>query len=164
MGLKVDTTTVCRIALDVGLPVREICVLQKGGVETPEDVKQHLERAARDGMDEICFKELCVASLSENPLAGAKENAYCETHQVPLSMVIQALGDLGFTQQGELPWGSPYFEGLAGGKTLRVAAYTEPSTGWERHNKLVRSWNLMSDGTCMASLEDPASRLSCQRQ
>ena len=137
---------------------------RKEARKPPEDVKQHLERAARDGMDEICFKELYVASLSENPLAGAKENAYRETHQVPLSMVIQALGDLGFTQQGELPWGSPYFEGLAGGKTLRVAAYTEPSTGWERHNKLVRSWNLMSDGTCMASLEDPASRLSGQRQ
>jgi len=43
---------------------------------------------------------------------------------------------------------------------VQVAAYTEPSVGWERAHGLVRSWNLMADGTCLASLEDPASALT----
>jgi hypothetical protein len=37
---------------------------------------------------------------------------------------------------------------------MRVAAYTEPSLFWERSRGLARSWNVMSDGTCLASLED----------
>lgn len=159
MGLAVNTPLVIDAAQQAGIPVRLICVLQKGGVETFFDVRSYLERAANDGANEVCFKELYVSSLSENPWARSKENLYCQDNQVPLSMLIDALMELGFEQTGALPWGSPYFEGSIGGKRLRVAAYTEPSVGWERSHGIVRSWNLMSDGACLASLEDPHSIL-----
>ena len=42
---------------------------------------------------------------------------------------------------------------------IRVAAYTEPSLFWERSHGVARSWNLMSDGRCLASLEDRASEI-----
>ncbi len=43
---------------------------------------------------------------------------------------------------------------------LRVAAYTEPSLFWERTNAIARSWNIMADGTCLASLEDRQSTIA----
>ena len=56
-----------------------------------------------------------------------------------------------------LPWGAPVFEVPSERGPLKVAAYTEPSLFWERTQGLCRSWNLMSDGRCYASLEDRAS-------
>lgn len=159
MGIEVDTPQVMDIVAQAGIPVRIVCVLQKGGVDTERAVQQFLVRAANDGADEVCFKELYVSSLSENPWASSKENLYCQNNQVPLKLIIGTMEKMGFIRTGELPWGSPYFEGVVQGKRLRVAAYTEPSVGWERRNGMVRSWNLMSDGTCMASLEDPNSVL-----
>ena len=41
-----------------------------------------------------------------------------------------------------------------------MAAYTEPSVMWERENGLLRSWNMMSDGSVLASLEDAESVIS----
>ena len=118
-----------------------------------------LERSAAEGFGEVCFKELYVSSLSENRWAGSAVNAYARTHQVPLAVVLEGLAALGLARTGELPWGSPIFEGTVRGRPMRVAAYTEPSVGWERSHALVRSWNLMADGTCLASLEDPASAI-----
>ncbi|MCP3097890.1 radical SAM protein [Myxococcus sp. K15C18031901] len=156
MGLSVDAGALARA---FGLRSRAICVLQRGGVDDVSKVLAYLERSARDGFDEVCFKELYVSSLSENPWAPSAVNRYCETHQVPLGVVLRAMDAAGFTKVAELPWGSPVFEGEVAHRVLRVAAYTEPSVGWERTHRLVRSWNLMSDGTCMASLEDPASEV-----
>ncbi len=55
---------------------------------TPDDdaekVKAFLERAADDGFGEICFKELYVSSISENPWAASAPNRFCEENQVPL--------------------------------------------------------------------------------
>jgi len=53
-----------------------------------------------------------------------------------------------------LPWGAPVFQLNVEGKQMSVAAYTEPSVAWELRNKMCRSWNLMADGQCYASLED----------
>ncbi|QSQ17541.1 radical SAM protein [Myxococcus landrumensis] len=156
MGVSVDSGALARA---FGLRSRAICVLQRGGVDDVEKVRAYLERSAREGFHEVCFKELYVSSLSENPWAPSAVNRYCEDHQVPLAVVLRAMEVAGFTKVAELPWGSPVFEGEVAGRVLRVAAYTEPSVGWERTHRLVRSWNLMSDGTCLASLEDPASEL-----
>lgn len=159
MGLRVDTPRVIEVARQAGIPTRIICVVQKGGVQTAQDIENFLHRAAQDGADQVCFKELYVSSLSENPWASSRENIYCQANQVPLSMVVQALEGMGFEKTSTLPWGSPCYEGRVGDRMLKAAAYTEPSVGWERKNKIARSWNLFSDGKCAASLEDPASIL-----
>lgn len=146
------------------LRLRLICVLQKGGVATSEDIQAYLEFAAREGVDEVCFKELYVSTTLESAYHDRPENAWSRAHQVPLARLTQTLELLGFEQTGALPWGSPLYSGTvaaAGGppRALRVAAYTEPSLYWERANGIARSWNLMADGTCLASLEDPDSLL-----
>lgn len=159
MRLRVDSAAVGRAAKRVGLRTRAICVLQRGGVDDEARVQAYVERSVADGFDEVCFKELYVSSLAENAWAPSAVNQYCERHSVPLATVLRAMRGLGFDQLLTLPWGSPVFEGRVDGSRVRVAAYTEPSVGWERAHGLVRSWNLMADGSCLASLEDPASRL-----
>jgi hypothetical protein len=62
-----------------------------------------------------------------------------------------------------LPWGAPVFTGQVDGRDVRVAAYTEPSLFWERTRGVARSWNVMADGSCLASLEDRGSRLERDR-
>jgi hypothetical protein len=159
MGLRVDAGLLARAGRELGLRTRAICVLQRGGVEDARGVTAYLERSAAEGFAEVCFKELYVSSLSENRWAGSAVNAYARTHQVPLKVVLEGLDGLGFVRTASLPWGSPVFEGTVRGRTMRVAAYTEPSVGWERSHGLARSWNLMADGACVASLEDPGSVL-----
>jgi hypothetical protein len=66
----------------------------------------------------------------------------------------------GFAVASRLPWGAPVLTGLWNGALLAVAAYTEPSLFWERSTGIARSWNIMADGQCLVSLEDPASALS----
>lgn len=159
MGLAVDSRRLAQQAAALGLRTRAICVLQRGGIADEPGVRRYLERAVDDGFDEVCFKELYVSSLAENPWAESRANRFCEAHQVPLQRVIAALHSLGFEQADTLPWGSPVFAGELAGRRLRVAAYTEPSVGWERTQGLVRSWNALADGSCVASLEDPSSVL-----
>jgi hypothetical protein len=159
MGLRVDSASVARVARQAGLKTRALCVLQRGGVDDEAKVQAYLERSVAEGFDEVCFKELYVSSLTENAWAPSAVNRYCEAHSVPLATVLRSVLRLGFEQRLTLPWGSPVFEGRLCGARVSVAAYTEPSVGWERTHGLVRSWNLMADGSCLASLEDPASQL-----
>jgi hypothetical protein len=49
------------------------------------------------------------------------------------------------------------YEGVFSGNSFTIAAYTEPSLYWELVNGLSRSWNIMSNGECLASLEDKNS-------
>lgn len=160
MGLAVDSGAIAGWARELGLRSRAICVVQRGGVDSRAKVRAYLERSAIEGFDQVCFKELYVSSLAENPWAPSAINRHCETHRYPLAKVITALTELGFVARSQLPWGSPVFEGELHGRTLEVAAYTEPSVGWERTHGVVRSWNLLANGRCLASLEDPASALS----
>ena len=157
MGLAVDSASRARLSRSLGLRTRAICVLQRSGVATADDVVAYVRRSAREGFDEVCFKELYVSSTSENPWAPSAVNQFCEVNQVPLAVVLEAMARLGFFERATLPWGSPVFEGEVDGARVGVAAYTEPSVGWERTHRLVRSWNVMADGACLASLEDPAS-------
>ena len=159
LGLDVKTSEVASLVKESGLHMRYICLLQKQGINSSERIEQYLRRSAAEGVGEVCFKELYVSSLSENPKSPSKENIYCMMNQVPLSLLIETLESLGFEQTAQLPWGSPVYTGVLDGVTMQVAAYTEPSVGWERKQGVVRSWNLTSDGDCLASLEDPMSVL-----
>jgi hypothetical protein len=163
MGLAVPGHRVMSLCQAAGLPTRQIAVIQKKGVAQPADVEAYLRRSASEGNAQVCFKELYVSALSENPWANSKENQYAQKHQVPLSMVIDTLATLGFTLSHRLPWGSPVYQGIIDNQVMQVAAYTEPSVGWERTHGVVRSWNWMINGECLASLEDPASRLPAPR-
>lgn len=143
----------------LALNLRLICVLQRGGVEDSNGVAAYLDWAAARDVEEVCFKELYVSSTLESAYHDRPENAWSREHQVPLSMLVSFLEEKGFVVTSKLPWGSPVYAGIWAGKPMRVAAYTEPSLHWERSNGIARSWNIMSDGSCLASLEDPSSRV-----
>ncbi|MDX8400673.1 MAG: radical SAM protein [Gallionellaceae bacterium] len=157
MGLQMHSDRVVTSALVIGLKPRVICVLQKNGVSTSEKAVQYLRRMAKEGVPEICFKELYVSSQIENHWANEKENQFSQSHQVSLGVVIETMAQLDFKETARLPWGSPVFDGFIEGHPMRVAAYTEPSVGWELQHRLVRSWNFMADGQTLASLEDSRS-------
>lgn len=169
MGIDTGTESVLAawrgLSLDAKPRLRLVCVLQQGGVATEQDIAAYLHWAAQEGVDEVCFKELYVSTTLESAYHARPENAWSRAHQVPLSRLTGALGQLGFAPDGALPWGAPLYARQVTGpggaqRTLRVAAYTEPSLYWERRHGIARSWNLMADGTCLASLEDPASQLA----
>ncbi len=159
MGIRTNSDRVVTSALAIGLKPRIICVLQKDGVSTSEKVVKYLQRMAQEGVPEICFKELYVSSQIENHWASEKENQFAKIHQVSLGVVIDAMAQLGFEESARLPWGAPIFDGFISGQPMRVAAYTEPSVGWELQHRLVRSWNFMADGKTLASLEDSRSQI-----
>ena len=92
-------------------------------------------------------------------LADDEDRASVQT-RTRLQKELAEAGSRGFHERARLPWGAPVYEGQCDGHTVRVAAYTEPSLFWERTHCLARSWNVMSDHTCLASLEDRASALT----
>jgi hypothetical protein len=139
------------------LRLRLICVLQRGGVASVTDVYDYVRWASGLGVSEICFKELYVATSEESVYFSRAANTWSAKNQVPLKVVHDWARENRFEVSDRLPWGSPVFSGAVGGKAIRVAAYTEPSLFWERSHGMARSWNVMSDGTCLASLEDRAS-------
>lgn len=137
--------------------LRWVCVLQKGGVECLSSLYEYMDFAAASGVPEICFKELYVSTSVESLFYTAESNKWSEEHQVPLSLIIAFCQDHGFIKTAELPWGASIYEGTWKNVPLRIAAYTEPSVFWERSTGVCRSWNLMADGTLLASLEDTNS-------
>lgn len=156
-----ETLRILREGRAIPLRLRLICVLQKGGIESADDIARYLTWAQAQGVDEVCFKELYVSTTLESAYHANPENVWSLANQVPLSMLTEVMPTLGFEQDGALPWGAPlYRKATETGRPFRVAAYTEPSLFWERANGVARSWNLMADGTCLVSLEDPASRLT----
>jgi molybdenum cofactor biosynthesis enzyme MoaA len=141
------------------LKLRWICVLQKGAIEDRASLGEYVDWAAETGVEEICFKELYVSTTSESVYHAAASNAWSRDHQAPLRVVLDLAYERSWSRTGELPWGAPIFEGDVAGQKMRVAAYTEPSVFWELHNGVCRSWNLMADGRCLASLEDRKSEV-----
>jgi len=139
------------------LRLRMICVLQRGGIETLEDIESYVAWAMSFGVEEVCFKELYVSTSEESVYFSREANAWSAAHQVSLSVVHEWANRNRLTVAAHLPWGAPIFSGTVRGGPVRVAAYTEPSLFWERSRGLARSWNVMSDGTCLASLEDRRS-------
>jgi hypothetical protein len=162
MSLKTGSDRVAAAWAQSGLPglaLRWICVLQRGGVEDRTTLEQYLDWACSTGAREVCFKELYVASSVESEYFDRQANEWSAVHQVPLGLVINHAKQAGWELKEKLPWGAPVFEGAWRGSPLRVAAYTEPSVLWERTNGICRSWNLMADGRCLASLEDRRSEV-----
>jgi hypothetical protein len=169
MMLKIPSSEVAktwRYGLDNGYftnltRMRWVCVLQKGAVDSNTTLIEYFNMAASSGVSEICFKELYISTSTESLFHDASSNKWSEENQVPLSLIIDFCNDNNFKQSGSLPWKAPIYEGVWNGQPLKIAAYTEPSVYWERVNGVCRSWNLMSDSTCLASLEDRDSGV-CQ--
>jgi len=142
-----------------GISPRLICVLQKGGIETVEDVERYVEWASSLGVSQVCFKELYVSTSTESEYHSEPGNVWSQQHQVSLKVVLDFFEANGWGMASKLPWGSPIHEGEMNGVPMQVAAYTEPSLFWELSNKLCRSWNIMADGRCLTSLEDRKSEI-----
>jgi len=142
-----------------GLQIRLICVLQHGGVADEADVADYLSWAAALGVEEVCFKELYVSTSTESLYFDRTANIWSREHQISLSVVTRFAEQYGFEMASRLPWGAPVYDGSWDGQPMRIAAYTEPSLLWERTNGIARSWNVMADGRCYASLEDRASEI-----
>jgi molybdenum cofactor biosynthesis enzyme MoaA len=141
------------------LDFRWICVLQRGGVEDRASLSRYLDWAVGGGVEQICFKELYVSTSVESEYHDRAANEWSARHQVPLRLILDFAREAGWTVRETLPWGAPVFEGRWRDRPVRVAAYTEPSLFWELSNGVCRSWNLMADGRCLASLEDRNSEV-----
>jgi hypothetical protein len=142
------------------LRLRLISVLQKRGVEDAATLGRYVSWAADQGVEETCFKELYVSTSAESVYHDRSANDWSRCHQVPLSVVTRFAEREGFVVESRLPWGAPVYRGDWLGKSLRIAAYTEPSLFWERTHGIARSWNVMADGRCHVSLEDRASEIT----
>ncbi|CAA6821525.1 MAG: Radical SAM protein [uncultured Sulfurovum sp.] len=146
----------------ITLNIRLIAVLQKGAIDSKEEIKNYLDWAGSFGVEQICFKELYVSTSSESYYHEFEANEFSYSRQVPLALVLEFCHEHGFKKVSELPWGAPVYEGKFNGNYFSIAAYTEPSLYWELVNGLSRSWNLMSNGDCLASLEDKHSFVEAQ--
>ena len=153
-----DSWSVGRSSLSQ-LRLRWICVLQRGGIENRALLEGYLEWAVSSRVEEICYKDLYVSTSVESEYFDRAANNWSADNQISLRMVLDFALDSGWELVHRLPWGAPIFEGLWRGRRVRVAAYTEPSLFWELTNGICRSWNLMADGRCLASLEDRQSEV-----
>ena len=159
MKIANATPTVVDAAARAGLRVRLVCVLQRAGIADGDAIDAYVRWAGALGADEVCFKELYVSTSRESIYHSSAANEHSARNQVPLANVLAWAERAGFRETARLPWGAPVFDGRIGDRALRVAAYTEPSLFWERTHGIARSWNVMADGTCLASLEDRRSAL-----
>lgn len=165
MGLDIDSEAIAIAANQLvpqihNLNLRWICVLQKGGIDSKGALKQYLDWSFQNKVSQICFKELYVSSSSESLYYEKQANDWSYMNQVPLSMLLDYAREQEWEQIDQLPWGSPIYKVSKGAESIIVAAYTEPSVSWELANKQCRSWNLMADGRCYASLESKDSEIN----
>jgi hypothetical protein len=144
---------------DLSLQLRWVCVLQQQGVHDEVTLRSYLDWAVGTGVKQICFKELYVAATSESLYYDSGYNGWCQHNQVPMKLVLNFLIQRQARKIAELPWGSPIYNLRWMGHELDIAVYTEPSVFWERSKGICRSWNLMADGTCYASLETKESEI-----
>lgn len=159
MKLHTPIETILKVknSAKLKLNIRLISVLQEGGVDSKEEIENYLNWAGSFGVEQVCFKELYVSTSSESYYHKYSANDFSYEHQVPLRLVLEFCQEHGFEKVGELPWGAPLYKGLFNGNSFTIAVYTEPSLYWELVNGLSRSWNIMSNGECLASLEDKNS-------
>lgn len=135
--------------------IRLICVLQKDGICSKQTIQDYVKYAQSHNVKEICFKELYVASSIDSIYNKNPENIYSHNQQISLKEVLNYCHEFGYKKIAELPWGSPVFSN----NLIKIAAYTEPSVGWELTNGICRSWNIMADLKNYATLEDLNSLL-----
>ena len=164
MNLDVDVDRISKayktIKADrLGFQLRLICVLQKGAVDSVDEMQNYINWAAESGINQVCFKELYVSSSRESYFYEKDSNKWSYENQVPLSLLVNYAVEQGWSRLTTLPWGSPVYVAKTNAGDVQVAAYTEPSLSWELENKLCRSWNLMADGRCYSSLETRESEV-----
>lgn len=159
MSLDIDSEIIAQTISNEKIPLilRWICVLQKGGIDSLEKLQRYIDWTFKLGVKQICFKELYVSSSSESIYFNQKANDWSYENQVPLSLVIGLAEQQEWELIDRLPWGSPVYRVCRGEQELTIAAYTEPSVSWELANEQCRSWNVMSNGECYASLESKDS-------
>ncbi len=165
MGIDTQTENVLQTFLEnrekfKNLRLRLICVLQKSGVNSAEEVGNYVQWARSKGVMEVNFKELYVSTDRESTYANSDFNIYSETNRVHLRTVLDFARQNHWEKSGELPWGAPVFEKTVDNARMRIAVYTEPSVFWERTHGVARSWNLMADGKLLMSLEDGDTELT----
>lgn len=141
------------------LKLRFICVLQKAGVGTEQEIINYINWAQSVGVSEINFKELYVSTDRESSYYLSAANVFSENNRIFLRTVLNVARKEGWMQVSQLPWGAPVFQKDLSGTTMQIAAYTEPSLFWERTNGIARSWNLMADGKLLVSLETGDSEI-----
>ena len=159
LGINIESVLRTLVNLSTGITPRLICVLQKGGIENEADIEEYLKFAAKNKVDQVCFKELYVSTSTESHYHSYESNKWSRDNQVSLSVLTDYLESRPSKIISRLPWGAPVYETEVNGRTIKAAAYTEPSLYWERSQGLARSWNIMSDGTVLASLEDKDSQV-----
>lgn len=159
--MKLDTPIEKLLSLKrdkkISLNIRLICVLQKNGINSKIEIGHYLDWASFYGVSQICFKELYVSSSSVSYYHEYSANDFSYENQISLRLVLEFCEENGFKKVGELPWGAPLYEGYYHNHKFTIAGYTEPSLYWELTYRLSRSWNIMSNGECLASLEDKES-------
>ena len=161
MSLDIESEIISQDFLTNERPttLRWVCVLQKGGIDTSEALQKYIDWTFQQGVTQICFKELYVSSSSESVYFSQAANDWSYQNQVPLSLVTEMAEQQSWELVNQLPWGSPVYRIRRGERSITVAAYTEPSVSWELANKQCRSWNVMSNGDCFASLESKNSMI-----
>jgi len=164
MGLDIDSEPLALLSQQLSQQyshffLRWVCVLQKGGIDSSILLQNYIDWAFNHQVKQICFKELYVSSSSESLYFDAKANDWSYQNQVSLSLITEYAKQQNWRLLFKLPWGSPVYEITKGNQTMTIAAYTEPSVSWELANKTCRSWNLLADGRCYASLETTESEL-----
>lgn len=148
-----------QISLDEKPSIRLICVLQKGGIDSFNEIEKFIDFALKNNITEICFKELYVSSGYESLYSNLESNIYSEKNQISLKEVLNFAKFHDLVELKSLPWGSPIYQLNKDEKIIQFAAYTEPSLGWEISNGVARSWNYLTDKKCYTSLEDSNSSI-----
>lgn len=164
MNLDIDSERIANAIskIDKNLILRWICVLQKGGIDSYESLQDYIDWTFNLGVSQICFKELYVSSSSESIYFNKAANDWSYKNQVPLSLVTEMAVQQGWELLNKLPWGSPVYRVRRGKQSITIASYTEPTVSWELANKQCRSWNVMADGKCFASLESRESIINLE--
>ncbi len=165
MSLDIDSEVIAQTLINdkSSLILRWVCVLQKGGIDSSEKLQKYIDWTFEHGVSQICFKELYVSSSSESVYFNQASNDWSYKNQVPLSIVIDMAEQQEWELVDKLPWGSPVYRICRGKQSITIAAYTEPTVSWELTNKQCRSWNVMSNGECFASLESKESIIDIEK-
>ncbi|MCK5903257.1 MAG: radical SAM protein [Cocleimonas sp.] len=158
MGLDIDSEKIATLAYKLQETfthffLRWVCVLQQGGIDSELGLTRYIDWAFEHNVTQICFKELYVASSSESLYFDTKANDWSYQHQVSLRLITDYAKAQQWALLFTLPWDSPIYQVTQGNKVMTIAAYTEPSVSWELSNGECRSWNLLADGRCYATLE-----------
>ncbi|MBS3127089.1 radical SAM protein [Candidatus Woesearchaeota archaeon] len=87
---------------DVGMPLRFCATLQKGGLETTDDVLKYLDFAQQCGAQDAYLRELFrVYNVNSNNEAISSHLEYINFNFVSLKPIIDGLRDIGLIQKGQ---------------------------------------------------------------